>query len=264
MSLPLYNQLFDTNMEFSDISGFEEKEITILNYGYNQDTREDAKSIITLKVVGLIDVPMGHIGNVDRKTYNILAKDSTFKYALIFDTVEDSYLLNQIGKDNFFYTQSLSFNKVFDVCNIIEVFKDIFMFIEVVLIVVVLIIIVSHNLRTIKKNQYRIGVYKSLGCSSNVFYFSCVYNSIILVIVTFIFSLFFVGVSSDLFNDVLVNNFSTFIDSDIVKMFTFIEFDLNNILMYMLIVLVIGGISMVAPIIKLKKMKPNVILNKAD
>lgn len=264
MSLPLYNKLFNMNMDFSDISDFEEKEITILNYGYNQNTTEEARSTLTLRVVGVIDVPMAHIGNVDTKTHKTLAKDSTFKYALIFDNVEDSYLVNQIGKENFFYTQSPSFIKVFEVCNIIDVFEDIFLFIEATLIIVALIIIVSHNLHTVKKNQYRIGVYKGLGCSSNVFYLSCVLNSVILVVSTFILSLFFVGFSSNMFNDILIENFSKFVDSDIVKMFTFVSFDLANIMTYMLIILVISGISMIAPIIKLRKMKPNVILNKSE
>lgn len=264
LSLPMYNRLYNKNLTMDNLSDFEEKELTIFNYSYTEDTREAPKTELTLTIVGVIDFPEVRMGHVDPKTHRILGEDSTFAYALVFDNVEDSLLVSKVGEENYFYTISASFIKVFEICNIIDIFTDVFMFTEIILIVVALIILVSHNLRTVKKNQYRIGVYKGLGCSSKVFYLACVYNAVILVVITFVLSLLFVGFSSGFINNILVDNFSEFANSDIVNSFTFVKFDLSIILLYMLTILIVGGISLLAPIFKLKKMRPNAILNRSE
>jgi len=127
-----------------------------------------------------------------------------------------------------------------------------------------LIIIASHNLRTIKKNQYRIGVYRGLGCPSNVFSLACMFNTFVLVITTFVTSLLATLFTSKLTNNILVMNFENFVNSKIISNFTFIKFSMSNLAIYLLIVLIVGGISMFAPILKLRKLKPNTILNKAE
>lgn len=264
LSLPLYNRWFNANLTMNDLSSFEEKEIVLSNYSFDQDTSGIPRTKLNLRIVGVINSGEGCLGRIDSKSYSMLVDDSMFKYGLVFDNVENALLVNGVSKENFFYTPIESFSKVFEICNIIDIFGEIFRFIAILLVAVALIIIVSHNLRTIKKNQYRIGVYKGLGCSSSVFDLACIYNSIVLVLLTFITSLFFVNVSCDFVNEVLVENFSKFVNSDIISNFTFVDFELNNLLLYMTIIFLVGALSIFIPIVKLRKMKPNIILNRSE
>lgn len=80
----------------------------------------------------------------------------------MFKDVENTLLVNKVGQENYFYTPIGSFSKVFEICDIIDIFKEVFVFVAIILVVIALIIVSSHNLRTIKKNQYKIGVYKGL------------------------------------------------------------------------------------------------------
>ena len=264
LEMHLYNEWFGASLTPEDLSGFEEKTITISNRSMDQSSDEAPKDELTLRVVGISNYGVGCLGLMDRKSYQELAVDALYVYALAFDNIEEALMLNNLGEENYFYTPTDSFSKIFEMCNIINIFSDIFIFIALVLIVIALIVIVSHNLRTIKKNQYRIGVYRSLGCSSKVFIVSCIFNTLILVGLAFVTSLFFTSFSSSYVNEVLIENFSKFVKLTIITDFTFVEFDLFNLIFYMFVILLVSCVSMISPIIKLKRLKPNLILNKSE
>ena len=204
------------------------------------------------------------LGSVSLETQQALAEDMIVPYSLVFDNAEDSFIINDTAKNNFYYTTLRCFAPIFQVCNIIEIFSSIFGFIVIALLFIVFLMIVSHNLRTIKKNQYRIGVFKGLGCPGRVFSWACLYNTAILVLSTFATSIVFVAISGKLLNNVLANNFHKFVGSKVMLDFTFVKFSFSNMLLYMLLVLIVGAVSIFAPILKLRKLKPNLIINKAE
>lgn len=264
LDISLYNEWFNKNLTLDDLSEFEEKEIVISNYSIDQETSDIPKHAVRLRVVGISNLGRGCLGYIDRENYKLFAKDSTFIYALMFDNVTEALKVNESAKEIYFYTPINSFSKVFEICNIIDIFSNIFIFIAIILIALELMILLSYNLRVIKKNQYRIGVYKGLGCPFSVFSYSCIINTIILVITTFISSICFVNVASDYVNDILIENFAKFMHTDLVNSFTFVSFDMKNLLLYILVILFVSIISTIIPIIKLKNMKPNLILNKSE
>jgi ABC-type antimicrobial peptide transport system permease subunit len=137
-------------------------------------------------------------------------------------------------------------------------------FIVIALIIVALIMIVSHNIRTVKKNQYRIGVYKSMGCPSKVFVLSCFVDTALLVATTLISSTLCVLILNKYVNQILISSFSKFVSSNVISNFVFVSFSLPNLLIYVAVILVVSIISLLAPILYLRKLKPNLILNKAE
>lgn len=264
MNYKTYNNIFDKNVSLQDQTDFEEKEIEIFNYAIEQDTREEPRTLLKLKVVGVTSEASGDMGYIDRKSYEKLASDALYSYSLIFDNIEQIFLINETAKNNFFYTTLQSFSSIFEVCKIIDIFSSVFLFIAIGLIVIALMMIISHNLRTIKKNQYRIGVYKGLGCPSKVFALSCLYNTLTLVLTTFVTSIVFVAISSKFINNILVQKFQEYINSKVVAEFTFVGFSITNLCLYILVILLVGGVSLFAPFLKLRKLKPNLIINKAE
>lgn len=264
MNYVIYNELFNKNVTLEDTSGFEVQEITLYNYSVDQEINEIPKTVVTLKIVGVTADQNNMLGSVSLETQQALAEDMIVPYSLVFDNAEDSFIINDTAKNNFYYTTLRCFAPIFQVCNIIEIFSSIFGFIVIALLFIVFLMIVSHNLRTIKKNQYRIGVFKGLGCPGRVFSWACLYNTAILVLSTFATSIVFVAISGKLLNNVLANNFHKFVGSKVMLDFTFVKFSFSNMLLYMLLVLIVGAVSIFAPILKLRKLKPNLIINKAE
>ena len=267
MNINVYNRLFNTSLIDENDTNFEEKEIVFLNYEIDKDTRENPSTVLNLKVVG-VTKDFGDntacLGYLDEESYNKFCLDALYNFALAFDKVDQTFMLNNTAKENYFYTTLTAFSSIFQVCEIINVFSDIFIFIVIALMAVALIIIISHNIRTVKKNQYRIGVYKSMGCPSKVFVLSCFVDTAILVATTFISSMLCVLILNKYVNQILIASFSKLIDANIIANFTFVSFSITNLLIYVLVVLVVSIVSLLAPVLYLRKLKPNLILNRAE
>ena len=123
MNVALYNILFNKSVTLDNLTDFEEKTILIENYAINQKSGSTPSTKLQLKVVGGSDNLSGCIGYFERSSYTKFAKDALYSFALSFDNIEQTYLLNNIAKDNFFYATQLSCASIFDICNIIDVTK---------------------------------------------------------------------------------------------------------------------------------------------
>lgn len=266
MNTNVYNELFDLSIVDEKDENFEEKMITITNHDLNQDSRDIPSTMLQLKIVGVTNAntDQSFLGYLDKDSYYKISLDSLIVYSLIFDGVDQTYIINNVAKENFFYTNLVTFDAVFQICDIIDIFAYVFGFILIALIIISLIIIISHNLRTVRKNQYRIGVYKSMGCPSRVFTLACFISTTFLVLLTSITSILFVLITNKLLNNILVVNFGKFVNQKVIRDFVFVDFSLVNIGIYILATLIISIASMLAPILYLRKLKPNLILNKAE
>lgn len=266
MNIVVYNNIFGTNLTDVNDPNFEEKEIVFSNYEVSQDTTEEPRKQLTLKVVGVTSGinDQAFLGFLDSESYYNFCLDALYCYALAFDKVNEAFILYSVGTDIYFYSQLVAFGSIFKICDIIDIFSDIFVFIVIALIIVALIMIVSHNIRTVKKNQYRIGVYKSMGCPSKVFVLSCFVDTALLVATTLISSTLCVLILNKYVNQILISSFSKFVSSNVISNFVFVSFSLPNLLIYVAVILVVSIISLLAPILYLRKLKPNLILNKAE
>ena len=266
MNIVVYNNIFGTNLTDINDPNFEEKEIVFSNYEVSQDTTEEPRKQLTLKVVGVTSGinDQAFLGFLDSESYYNFCLDALYCYALAFDKVDEAFILYSVGTDIYFYSQLVAFGSIFKICDIIDIFSDIFVFIVIALMIVALIMIVSHNIRTVKKNQYRIGVYKSMGCPSKVFVLSCFVDTALLVATTLISSTVCVLLLNKYVNQILISSFSKFVSSNVISNFVFVSFSLPNLLIYVAVILVVSIISLLAPILYLRKLKPNLILNKAE
>ena len=266
MNIHTYNSIFGTNLADASDPNFKVKEIVFSNYEVSQDTTEPPRKQLTLKIVGVADNIGDNscIGYLDEESYFNFSLDALYCYALAFDNVDESFILYSVGNDIYFYSSLIAFGSIFKICDIIDIFSDIFVFIVIALMIVALIMIVSHNIRTVKKNQYRIGVYKSMGCPSKVFVLSCFVDTALLVATTLISSTVCVLLLNQYVNQILISSFSKFVSSNVISNFVFVSFSLPNLLIYVAVILVVSIISLLAPILYLRKLKPNLILNKAE
>ena len=188
----------------------------------------------------------------------------TAPYAVCFDKVENSYPINNVATSRFFYTSLLSFSAVFNLIDIVNIFSQVFFFIAILLVLLVTIVIVSHNLRIIRKNQYKLGVYKSLGYSSLALSESTLLNSLFMVILIMGFSLLFTFFLSSAINNLLAVAFVNFLGSEVYSSLTLVSFSVPIVSIYISIVTALAILSTFIPVISIRKIKPNIIINKAE
>jgi len=266
LSISYYNSLFGGYLSAGDISGFEEQEISIEAFRFDQNVQKDVGIKMNLKVVGVFDDNNNgdtYLGYFSYEDYQILKSEFIFPYALIFENVSQCYTAHTIGKANYFFSNLKTYSSIFTICDIIDVFEEVFTIVFIVLIAVAAMILVSHNVRLIKKNQYLIGVYKSLGYPSSTFIVASFINAIYLNIIVYLSSTLLSFITNKVVNKILTVNFAEMMSFPLIKKMELVGFSFPVISVYIAVMFGITLITLVAPILRIKKLKPNAILHKA-
>lgn len=258
ISKEIFDELYDSSIGLED-------QIDFKIFDFNQNSTDFPIFKDTFTVKGTLDKSSDStIFRTNKKTFDRLAKVVLNEYARCFDTPDKSVAISEAGVSRYFYTPVDTLNGVFQLINIIQIFSKIFLFIAIILMALVTMVVVSHNLRIIKKNQYRLGVYKSLGYSAAALGDSTLLNSLIMcVVVAGLSMLFMLGLSS-VMNSLLVSSFIRFLGSDIFASLILVEFSFPILMIYVGGVTVLTLLSTFIPVISIRKIKPNIIINKAE
>ena len=240
------------------------KKLKFEMFDFNQNNTDVPKYKKTFTIKGTIAEKSNsrlRMNKVDFKKYAMSFFDS---YALSFEDVSKAHTINSTLVPEYYYSNMQAFNSIFQLIDIVRIFSKFFLFIAVLLMALVVMVVVSHNLRIIKKNQYRLGVYKSLGYSAAALADSTILNSLIMVGTLLVLSTAFMVGLSNVMNILLTNSFVAFLKSDIFLSLKLVAFSFPTLAIYL------GGttclilLSTFLPVIAIRKIKPNIIINKAD
>ena len=164
----------------------------------------------------------------------------------------------------FYYTPLNAIGSVFNTINVNNIFNGIFQGIFVLLIDVEVLIVVMHSLKTMKKEQYRMGVYKSLGYSNIYLTLSMLLANVIMMAIITVFA---VGVSlgiSGLANYLIQNGFYFYTKHLIYYDLTIVSFRIDLVLIQCAITFGLLLLATFIPFIKIKKTKVNNIIKEAE
>lgn len=233
-------------------------------FDFNQVSSDIPMYYKTFTVKGKIPVATNASFVMNKEDFKEFCRIFYTPFAFSFEDVINSYQINNQIVGRYYYSNMQAFESVFQLINIIKIFSEVFLFIAILLMALVALVIISHSLRIIKKNQYRLGVYKSLGYSTAALANSTIINSMFLVLSLVVFSTLFMLGLSNVMNMLLTSSFSTFIGNDIYLSLTLVEFSFPTLAIYLGAVLVLALASTFIPVISIRKIKPNIIINKAD
>lgn len=240
------------------------KKLKFEMFDFNQNNTDVPKYKKTFTIKGTIAEKSNsrlRMSKVDFKKYAMSFFDS---YALSFEDVSKAHTINSTLVPEYYYSNMQAFTSIFQLIDIVRIFSKVFLFIAILLMALVIMVVVSHNLRIIKKNQYRLGVYKSLGYSAAALGDSTILNSLIMVGTLLVLSTAFMVGLSNVMNILLTNSFVAFLKSDIFLSLKLVAFSFPTLAIYL------GGttclilLSTFLPVIAIRKIKPNIIINKAD
>lgn len=264
MNIETYNKLFGKNIETDEDPEFEEFDITFRNYGLDDTYFEHKKDEATLHVVGLKEVKEGGQFYVSSEMNLQLKKWSLYQYGWTYTNVEDCYKIYEKTTPHYFYNPIECFAAVYKTINIVSIFAQVFSILMYVLLAILAVVIIMHNVRTIKKEQYRFGVYKSLGYSNLYLTIVVLVTNIIMLLGVFALSTGFSFGTSFLANYLLQAGFAKYHSNRIFYKITLLVFSFKYTAWYNLLTLGIMFISSFVPLLVIRKIKPSKIIRNAE
>ena len=266
INVSLYNAIFGTNVTSTESPDFEEKDLYIHSYGFDQTTRDVPRYTTKVHIVGVETYP-GDPTNAFRMTEETLyelRKSNIYQYGYAVENVQEAYKAYMNVRPYFFFNTLNCFDAVFNTINIVNIFSDVFFVLAIVLTIVLFLIIVLHNFRVIKKEQYRIGVYKSLGYSNKLLTIAMIINNAFVVLSIFALSTIFAFSMSFLTNYLLQLGFATYTNNAVYFELTLLSFKFRYSLIFNVAVLVFTLLSSFIPLMLIRRIKPNKIIRNAE
>ena len=263
MTNVLYNSLFGKNIKNTFSEGFEEKDISIYNFGIDQDTSDTPKHTLRVHVLAVFEANWSAI-YASKETIEKILPYTCFPYSYVFDTPNEAYYLHKTLVSQYYYTPLNAVESVFNTINVINIFNYFFTGIFGLLIAIEVLVVVLHSFKTMKKEQYRIGVYKSLGYSNTYLTLSILLANIIMMAVITALS---VGVSfaiSGIANNLMQKGFYYYTKNLIYYDLTLVSFNLGLVLIQCAITLGLFLLATFIPFIKIKRTKVNNIIKEAE
>ena len=264
MQIDKYNELFGKNCTDPDDPTFEEKDITIYNFSRSDKYKENVIHAIDLHISGLQNKQAyAHFG-ASREVLFELLDWNTFQFGWAYTEPGDCYQIYRQLSPYFFYNSIDCFSAVYNTIDIITIFSEVFSILLYVLLGVLALVIVMHNVRIIKKEQYRLGVLKSLGYSNLYLTIVVLVSNVVMLLGIFGLSVGFSFGTSFLVNKLLQFGFAKYSSNRIYYKITMLVFRFDYTALFNLVTLGIMFISSFVPLLIIRKIKPSKIIRNAE
>ena len=264
MNINTYNLFFNT--QFTDIEdpNFQEHTITFYNYSYDDVLRESVKHTITLKIVGLAKANTNNHFFTSLKTSQELRTWHLFQFGWAYDDPADCYKIYTGLLPYYFYNSVNCFKAVYNTIDAITVFSQVFSALLYILLGVLAIVIILHNVRIIRKEQYRLGVYKSLGYSNLYLTIVILLTNLIMMVAIFAISSAFSYGASLLANYCLQYGFFKYSSNRVYFLITLLIFEFKFVAIFNAITLGLMLVSSFVPLLIIRRIKPSKIIRNAE
>lgn len=265
LSYIIYNEIFGTNLTPDNLEEFEEKTITFKSYDVDRKYGDDPLYVKEYKVIG-INKNNGTHSLLTDEEFKFIREYDVYTFGLYFDSPENCSNFYSEFEDTAFYLGTEEYNAVYQIVDVVEIFKDNFNMVAIIIFIAMILLMLSFNVSNIKSNKYEIGVLRALGIKSkDIVLVTGIYNFIAsaLIIVLSIIGLYTL---TDFANTVLLNSFKENINNSSVIVLNNIEILSlsSNILVRDIFVII--GLTIIAsffPLILVKKIKPiNIIKSR--
>ena len=264
VQIETYNQMFGTNYTTADVASFKPHDITIRNYSRDDEYKTKPIRELTFHIEGLINSGKGREFYVCRDMYPVLSELFLYQYGWTYTEPTDCFTIYQKMTRHSMYNPLECFTAVFNTIQIVEIFSQVFSILLYILLAVMLISIIMHNIRLIRKEQYRLGVYKSLGYSNLYLTVTILVTNLVMWLAIFGISLLFSFGTSFLFNYFLQLGFAKYTSNAIFYKITMLVFRFDYTVQFILVALGEMFISSFVPLLAIRNIKPNKIIRNAE
>ena len=181
----------------------------------------------------------------------------------MFDNVYEGFKLYETLTPEYFYTSQFAFSAVFNTVNIATIFKKIFESIFMVLIAIELLLVVLHINKTINREKYAFGVYKTLGYSNRHLNSAMLIANVAMMLIIFIGAIISTVFLSMLANYFLQGGFYLYTHNLLYYDLRILSFNFGHVALYSSVVLGAIVLAFSIPLLKIRRIKPTNIIREA-
>ena len=265
LSVPFYNEMFGKNIVNPTDPAFEEKDFYFYRYSNETVLNPVVRKVYKFHVSELHKTSNAHnFMYISPDMYKDVVHWVVFQYGWVFDNVEQCYDIYKKLAPYGFYNCVTCFEAVYNTINIISIFSDVFNILFFVFMGVLVLIVVMHNRRIIKREQYRLGVYKSLGYNNLYLTMAIILINVLTSVVIFGISLLFSWGIGEIANYLIQYGFYRWSQNMIYYSIRMLTFSVLYVGLASLLVLGIMLISSFIPLLAIRKIKPSKIIRNAE
>lgn len=263
ISVAGYNAIFGTSITSSTDADFAEKTIYIQNFGIEQDIFSTPKHVTKVVIKDVFKADSGPLFYCSAQKLVELQDFYQINFAYMFDNVYEGFKLYQTLSPEGFYCNQNSFSAVFKTVDIAAIFGRIFKSIFIVLVAIELLLVVLHVNKTINKEKYTFGVFKTLGYSNGHLIDAVLIANVATMLIVFTGAILSTALLSLAANLFLQGGFYIYTHNALYLELSIVSFNIIHVLIYSAIVLAfIAGASLI-PLLKIRKIKPTNIIREA-
>ena len=163
-----------------------------------------------------------------------------------------------------FYTSNAYIKSVTTVTDIVEIFRDVFLYVALGVALVAFILIVSFSLRSLRRKMREIGIMRALGAKTGQIVICFVLQMVMLwlFVVALSFAAFPILINNA--NAMLVDKMAEFLNTPMISALTVLSTSPLSLLMVLAIFLPVLLLSLFAPLLFVRKVKPIKIIRLSE
>lgn len=253
MSYEKYNTFFNTNYNEGNMNEFTPVDVEFKYYRNHDVNKEEVIYSTNLKITKLIK---GNVVYVNDKVFKEILSHNTFTLGLYFDDISNVSLISDVAFENGFSFNSIIAEVLTTITKAVNVFSGFFNIIFIGLCVAAFLILANYGMKLVKDRKYEIGVLKALGIKDkdliSIFGVQIIIAILLIIMMYIIGSILFI----DLSNDVLIKSLMELAPNNLVLDIDILFINLNDLVSYSILIILIVFISFALPIAILRRLKP--------
>lgn len=253
MSYEKYNTFFNTNYNEGNMNEFTPVDVEFKYYRNHDVNKEEVIYSTNLKITKLIK---GNVVYLNDKVFKEILSHNTFTLGLYFDDISNVSLISDVAFENGFSFNSIIAEVLTTITKAVNVFSGFFNIIFIGLCVAAFLILANYGMKLVKDRKYEIGVLKALGIKDkdliSIFGVQIIIAILLIIMMYIIGSILFI----DLSNDVLIKSLMELAPNNLVLDIDILFINLNDLVSYSILIILIVFISFALPIAILRRLKP--------
>ncbi len=263
MDFSVYNGLFGTAFDHTNMHNFVPHKITITQYE-NTDVNNENPLFepVEVTIVGLFSGTYDMM--VDQDLYELFKKDFVRPYFLYFDGTDGIGAVLDTAENHNFQPHSYAVEGIHTMTKAVDVFIPIFELVAIFLCIGIVFILMNFSSKMINDKMHEIGILKALGAKNSsigvIFGLQVALIAILTCILATAGYYFFI----DLANDVLIESLTRLAPQSIVLDLDFLTFQSDIALTNCALIALLTVISLVVPFIKIRFIEPVKIIKSKE
>lgn len=262
IGVDVYNRYHGTKYKYENQEDFVPTPITFVFYENSAGNLDEPVFQYTATVVKLGKGENGM--SVSPDIFETFRSQDHYPYAIYFDNADSAASVYSAGTDIGFYCSNMQIRSIHSVNMIVEIFRDIFIYVVFGMAIVSFLLIMSFALRVLRRKMREIGILRALGCKIKHIVWCFVWQMIYmwLIVVGLSFVIFMLVVHRA--NDILMGNMAYFLNNPSLKVITVLSPTPEALLTVLAVFLPVILLSLCIPLLVIRRVKPMKIIRTAE